>query len=46
MKARRNVVTQAHVDIVGKRFHKRCKIASLNIQDSRAETRHMAAALG
>ena len=42
MKPRRNAVMQAHVDIVGERIHKRCKIASMNIWDSRAETRHMA----
>ena len=30
MKPRRNEVTQAQVDIVGKRFHKRWKIASMS----------------
>ena len=33
---------QAHVDIIGERIHKQCKIASMNIWDSRAETGHMA----
>ena len=33
---------QAHINIVGERIHKQCKIASMNIWDNRAETRHMA----